>query len=112
MKVKTREYAHIPLNEEVTAIGGYYILEKEVRLPYRGEEVLYVVGMSLVDSSCCAPTGCKYAVVPGYILDWRHRTNDDNLPVTEVQPIRDEDIRKEITALIKQSDFVQHVEFH
>ncbi len=112
MKVKTREYTHIPLNEEVTAIGGHYILEKEVRLPFRGEEVLYVIGMSIVDTSCCAPTGCKYAIVPGFILDWHHRTNDNNLPVTEVQPIRDEDTRTEITALIKQSDFVQHVEFH
>ena len=112
MEVKTRTYAHIPLNEEVTAIGGHYILEKEVRLPFRGEEVLYVVGMSLVDSSCCAPTGCKYAIVPGYILDWRCRTNADGLSVTEVQPIRDEETRKEITTLIKQSDFVQHVEFN
>jgi hypothetical protein len=112
MNVKTREYTHIPLNEEVTAIGGHYVLEKEVRMPFRGEEVLYVVGMSLVDSSCCAPTGCKYAIVPGYILNWHHKTNNDNLPVTEVQPIRDEETRKEIIALIKQSDFVQHVEFN
>jgi hypothetical protein len=68
--------------------------------------------MSLIDTSCCAPTGCKYAIVPGYILGWRYRTNDDSLPVTEVQPIRDEEIRKEITDLIKQTEFVQHVEFN
>ena len=112
MKTKIREYAHIPLNEEVQAIGGYYVLEKEVRLPYHGEEVLYVIGMSLIDSSCCGVTGGKYAIVPGYILEWQHRTNDEGLPVTEVQPIRDEQIRKEIADLIKDADFVQHVEFH
>ena len=112
MQTKTREYAHIPLNEEVRAIGGYYILEKEVRLPFRGEEVLYVVGMSLIDSSCCGVTGCKYAVVAGYILEWHHRTNDDNLPVTEVQPIRDKETRAEITNLIKEADIVQAVEFN
>ncbi len=112
MKVTTREYAHIPLGEEVHAIGGYYILEKEVRLPFRGEEVLYVIGMSLVDSSCCAPTGCRYAIVPGYILEWRHGANKDNLPLTEVQPIRDEQIREQITEIIKQAYLVQFVEFH
>ncbi|NQU07269.1 MAG: hypothetical protein HQ583_01815 [Candidatus Abyssubacteria bacterium] len=112
MKTKTREYTHIRLNEEVTAIGGYYVLEKEVRLPFHGEEVLYVVGMGLVDNSCCAPTGCKYAIVPGYILEWRHRTNHDDLPVTEVQPIRDDQTRKEITTIIKEKELVQQVEFN
>jgi hypothetical protein len=112
METITREYAHIPLDEEVTAIGGYYILEKEVRLPFRGEEVLYVIGMSLIDSSCCGVAGCKYAIVPGYILEWQHRTNDDNLPITQVQPIRDKETRAEITTLIKQADIVQHVEFN
>jgi hypothetical protein len=107
-----REYTHITLNEEIEAIGGHYVLEKEVRLPFRGEEVLYVVGMGIIDKSCCSPTGCKYAIVPGYILDWQHRTNDAGLPVTEVEPIRDVQLRKELTAIIKKSDFVQYVEFH
>ena len=112
MTVKTREYAHIPLDEEVRAIGGYYVLEKEVRMPFRGEEVLYVIGMSLIDSSCCGVTGGKYAIVPGYILDWHVGSNADGLPTTHVQPIRDEETRREITKLIKQSDLVQHVEFN
>lgn len=110
--MKTRDYTHIKLNEEVQAIGGYYILEKEVRLSYKGEEVLYVIGMSLVDNSCCAVTGCKYAIVPGYILDWRYRTKDDGLPVTEVQPVRDPEARKEIESRISEDELVQHVEFH
>jgi hypothetical protein len=112
MEVKTRTYAHIPLDEEVTAIGGYYILEKEVRMPFRGEEVLYVIGMSLIDSSCCGVTGCKYAIVPGYILDWRSGSNADGLMTTEVQPILDKETRQEITGLIKESDLVQQVEFN
>lgn len=112
MEVKTREYAHIPLDEEVQAIGGYYVLEKEVRMPFRGEEVLYIIGMSLIDSSCCGVAGGKYAIVPGYILDWHVGANSDGLPTTQVQPILDEETRREITDLIKQSDLVQHVEFN
>lgn len=108
----TRTYTHIELDTEVQAIGGHYTLEKEVRMPYDGREVLYVVGMALVDSSCCAVTGCKYAIVPGFIVNWKSGVNKDNLPVTEVEPIRDEQTRSEITARIKQTEFVQLVEFH
>ena len=50
-KPLTREYTHIELNVEVQSIGGHYILEKEVRMPYHGEEVLYVVGTGVVDTS-------------------------------------------------------------
>ena len=108
----TREYTHIELNEEIQAIGGHYVLDKEVRMPYHGEEMLYVVGTGVVDTSCCGVGGCRYAIVPGYIVDWKHRTNGDGRAVSKVQPVRDEDIRKEITELIKESNLVQFVEFH
>jgi len=111
-KPLTREYTHLELNVEVQSIGGHYILEKEVRMPYHGEEVLYVVGTGVVDTSCCGMGGCRYAIVPGYVLDWRFRTNKDNLPVSEVMPIRDENVRKELTDRITKSEMVQLVEFH
>ena len=107
-----REYTHIPLDEEVRSIGGHYVLEKEVRLPHDGREVLYVVGMGIVDTSCCGITGCRYAVVPGYIVNWKFRSNKDNLPVSEVEPVRDEETKQALTRQIKKRDIVQHVEFH
>ncbi|MBI5118649.1 hypothetical protein HZA56_19440 [Candidatus Poribacteria bacterium] len=107
-----RTYTHIQLNEEVQAIGGHYSLEKEVRLPYNGREVLYIVGTGIIDSSCCGMGGCHYAVVPGYILKWKSGVNPDKLPVTEVEPIRDEKSRREITELIKKTELVQVVDFH
>jgi hypothetical protein len=107
----TRTYTHIELNEEVQSIGGHYVLEKEVRMPYNGREVLYVVGMGVVDTSCCGITGCKYAIVPGYILNWKARANKDNLAVSDTEPIRDERTKKEITDHIKKTEMVQMVEF-
>lgn len=107
-----REYTHIVLNEEVRSIGGHYILEKEVRLPFNGREVLYVVGMGVVDTSCCGMTGCRYAIVPGYIINWKARLNKDNLAVTEVESIRDEKTKNELTTQLKRTEFVQMVEFH
>ena len=111
-KPSIREYTHIELNVEVQSIGGHYILEKEVRMPYHGEEVLYVVGTGVVDTSCCGMGGCRYAIVPGYLLEWKYRTNDDSLPVSEVMPIRDEDIKKQIRDRIMKEEMVQLVEFH
>ncbi|RJP20696.1 MAG: hypothetical protein C4520_11105 [Candidatus Abyssobacteria bacterium SURF_5] len=107
-----REYTHIPLDEEVRSIGGHYVLEKEVRLPFNGREVLYVVGMGVVDTSCCGITGCRYAIVPGYILGWKTRRNRDNLEVSEVESIRSEETKRILTEQIKKNDVVQHVEFH
>ncbi len=107
-----REYTHIELNVEVQAIGGHYVLDKEARMPYDGREVLYVVGAGIIDTSCCGMGGCRYAIVPGYVIDWKGRTNKDGLPVSEVDPIRDEKARKEIRQYIERSEFVQHVEFH
>ncbi len=107
----TRTYTHIELNTEVRSIGGHYVLEKEVRMPYNGREILYVVGMGVVDTSCCGITGCRYAIVPGYILNWKARNNNDNLSVSDMEPIRDERIRKEITDRIKKTEMVQIVEF-
>jgi len=105
------EYTHIPLNEEVRSIGGYYTLEKEVRLPFNGREILYVVGMGMVDTSCCGVTGCRYAIIPGYILHWKVRSNKDHLAVSDVEPIRDVDIKEQLQAHIKKTELVQHVEF-
>ncbi len=81
-------------------------------MPFRGEEVLYVVGTGIVDTSCCGTGGCRYAIVPGFILDWRVRTNKNERPVTAVEPIRDADTRKELKEHITKAEMVQLVEFH
>lgn len=61
------EYIHDKLDEEIDALAGHFVFEKEVRLPYQGKEVLYLVGYAVIDKSCCGPGGCGYALVPGYI---------------------------------------------
>ena len=47
MHAESHEYIHHDLNREVTAIGGHYVLTKEVRLPFEGREALYVVGYAI-----------------------------------------------------------------
>jgi hypothetical protein len=106
-----QEYAHQELNQEVTAIGGHYVLVKEVRLPFQGREVLYLIGHAAFDTTCCGVGGCAYALVPGSVLGWKVATNQDGRPVSRVEPIRDEAVRKEISRLIDERETVQQVRF-
>ena len=105
------DYTHLPINEDVTCIAGYYIPLKEVRLKYNGREVLYVVGRAVIESSCCG-IGCwGYVVVPGYITSWQNKTNEAGLPVSEVEPISDRTVRDNIRRIIEEAECVSQVDF-
>ncbi len=107
----TLDHIHQPLDEEITAIGGSYRLVKESRLDLHGRDVLYVVGHGTFDTACCGAGGCAYALVPGFVVRWRDRTSPDGLPVSLVEPIRDEPTKREIERLIRQREIVQQVDF-
>ena len=105
------KYTHLELGEEVVVgIAGYYTPQKEVRLKYNGREVLYVIGQAVIESSCAAPgsycaTGSwTYAIVPGYIASWQNTMNEAGLPVSEVEPIRDEEAQESIRRAIQTND--------
>ncbi len=104
-------YVHLPLDQPVTAIGGHYVLVKEQRLPFRGRELLYVVGHAVVDTSCCGVTGFAYARVVGFVVDWQSSTGADGAPVSQVEPLRDQALQQEVSRLIRQREVVQQVLF-
>lgn len=58
------ETIHQGLNQEVTAIGGHYVLVKGMCLPFQGRKVLYLVGYSVFDATCCGMGGCSYVLPP------------------------------------------------
>ena len=105
------EYTHQELNQEIIAIGGEYILVKEVRLPFDGREILYIVGHAAFDSSCCGVSGCAYALVPGFILDWRAEYNTAGLPVSQIEPVQSKAVQDRIRKLIFEKEIVQQVQF-
>ena len=109
------EYAHLSLGEDVPAFAGYYMPEKEVRLPFQGREILYVIGQVVIESACqeitCTPGSSYYAMVPGYILRWQYRKNEEGLPVSEIEPITSFKTKKEIEHLIQEHEAVTRVEF-
>ncbi len=111
----TIEYVHLPLRQDVLAFAGYYTPEQEVRLPFRGREVLYVTGHVVVEATCstegCATGNYWYAIVPGYVVNWQRGRNDAGLPVTDIEPIPDIETRKEIERIVQEREAVSRVEF-
>ena len=105
------DFIHPVLNQEVRTISGHYILSREKQLSYNGRKVLYLVGCAVVDSSCCGPGGCAYALVPGYIRQWKYRLTPDHRPVTQVEAIRNRDARQALRRFIKEKEPVQQVDF-
>ena len=105
------EYIHQDLNQQITAIGGHYVLVKEARLPYAGQEILYLVGHAAFDSTCCGTGGSAYALVPGFVASWHSDRTEDGLTISHLQPIMDADTQNEIRRLIEQLETVQQVIF-
>ena len=106
----TKEYTH-ELQVEYRSISGRYEPEKEGKIRVDGKEVLYVVGNAVVDSSCCGPWGCRYALVPGYVVKWKYKKDDKGNPVSIVSPITDEHVSKKIGKLLKKKEGVMQVQF-
>ena len=104
-------YIHYKLNEEVTAIGGYYVISKEIRLPVAEREALYTVGFGVMDTTCCGTGGCAYATVHGFIVEWKGSQNAEGLDVTRVESIKNEDLRKQLKEKIMKDEVVQQVNF-
>jgi hypothetical protein len=106
-----QEYVHQELNQEVTAVAGHYVLIREVRMPFGGREILYLVGHAAFDTTCCGVGGCAYALVPGFVLDWRSQINTDGLAVSRVEAIHDRDIQEQVQRLIEKKEMVHQVRF-
>ena len=106
-----QEYVHQELNREITAIGGHYLLVKEVRLPYHRREVLYLIGHAAFDTACCGVGGCAYGLVPGFILSWKKKRTGDGLAVSLVEPIHDNDVQEQVRRLIERDEGVHQVSF-
>ncbi len=105
------EYTHSVLGEEREAISGHYSLEKEFSLPFRGRQVLYYTGYSVVDTSCCGPGGCGFAFVAGYIVHLRHAKDAASTDVSDIEPIAGEEEREELRKLLKTQSHIQQVNF-
>lgn len=107
-----QEFVHPRLGREVTAIGGHYVFGKEIRLPHNGREILYFAGYAVLDSTCCGVGGCAYVLVAGYIRQWKYKKNQNDCPISLVQPIDDQIDQKQIRNRIQKKEMVYQVTFN
>ena len=96
------EFSHPELNQRVDFFGGGYLFIEEGKLEYRGKEVLYLVGMAAIESSCCGTGGCAFIKVPGYIRSWKKRRSEAGQPISEVERIEARDQQEEIKEFLKE----------
>ncbi|MGD8523876.1 MAG: hypothetical protein PVF56_22190 [Desulfobacterales bacterium] len=106
-----QDFIHPDLGQEVTAIGGHYVFNKEARITYDGREVFYLVGYAVVNTSCCGVGGCAYALVPGFVNSWKYKTNINGASVSQIEPVRDTSDQQEIRRMIQKKELVQQVTF-
>ena len=90
------EYRHPVLGEEVEARAGYYVPLEEHVLPYKGREVLYIVGHGCIETSCCGGEGSwGYVQAPGFVVT-KHTHGGTDSAVSDIETIQDEVSRSEI----------------
>ena len=107
----TVEFKHLePGKEILIGIAGHYIMFKEVRMPYKGGEILYITGKAVLENSCCGAGNWVYASVPGYIKGW-HTAERDGAVYSEVEPISDSAEREELNKIIEEREFLDMVYF-
>lgn len=107
------EYIHQILNddEQVKTISGYYTIDREMRLEYKNRELLCVLGIGIIDSSCCGVGGCRFALIPGYILKWKNAKNEDGMDITEVEPVSDDQSKQDIKQLLEKEEIITQINF-
>ncbi|UCG82878.1 MAG: hypothetical protein JSW38_11960 [Dehalococcoidia bacterium] len=105
------DYVHQELGQEIQSISGTYTPLKELRLEHNGGDILSVIGSSVVDTACCGSGSFLYATVPGYIVAWKERTNESGLAVSQVEPVRDEATKREISKALRETENIYNVNF-
>lgn len=105
------EFIHPLIDQEVEAIGGRYVVLKEELMDFQGRQVLYLVASASFDSTCCGNGGCAYAIVPGFLVEFRAGRHDDGTYKSLVEPIVDEGAREDLKAGIMAREHVSQVNF-
>lgn len=105
------EYVHQELNREIAAIGGYYVLVKESWIPFQGRAILYLIGHAAFETTCCGTGGCAYALVPGFVEEWKKRANQEGLAISQIEPITDSHTQQRVRRTLMDIEPVHQVLF-
>ncbi len=96
------EYTHPQLNIEVKAPSGGYVPHEENILSYEGKDVIYIVGLMVIETSCCGIGSWEYVQVPGYLINRGEISNNNKEPKSKIDTIQNEKDRTAIYKLLEQ----------
>jgi hypothetical protein len=105
-------FVHPELNQPVTAIGGNYVITSEDTIRYGGGELLTFAGHAVFDTTCCGAGGCAYTLVAGFIDSYRCGKDASGRWLSRVKPVRDDCLKKEITARVLAGKDTFQVQFY
>ncbi len=100
------KFTHPPLGEEVESISGFYVYTEEKRLQLNEREVLYFVGYSVTNKSCCGVGGCMFATVAGFITNYASQIVEGKV-ISDIKPITNEETQHHIEKLLKKQGIIQ-----
>ena len=103
-----RDYVHLELGHAIESISGTYTPLKESTLKPNGRDILYAIGTAVVDTACCGSGSLVYAIVPGHVVNWKGREDGSGLSVSQVEPIEDETIKREIAQALKEAESINN----
>jgi len=105
-------FTHPELNRPVTAIGGSYVITGEQKISYGDGQLLTFAGHAVFDTTCCGAGGCAYTLVAGFIDSYRCGKDASGRWLSRVKPVRDDHLKKEITARLLSGKDTFQVQFH
>lgn len=102
------QYVHMPEDEDIGFDERPYRVVEEGKLEYKGRKVLYFIVESTNFTCCDQILTSQLATVRvvGYIIRWKYRTNEKGEAISEIEPIRDNEARQEITKILRKKHMV------
>ena len=67
-------------------------------MDFHGRQILYALGVGVVDNSCCGQGGCYFIEVPGYVIAEKTGTDAEGRTISEIDTVENEEERKGIKA--------------
>ncbi len=105
-------YAHLPQNEDIGFQGRSYSASEGLA-DYKGRKVLYVY-VDAADITFCDRSHASHLAsinVKGYVTRWRYGAGEGGEPLSEIEPITDEEDRRAVTGILRSALNVTSVYF-
>lgn len=106
-----KNFKHFAIGEEIRSAAGGYIVQKEAVTKIGEKEILYYIASAFFDTSCCGAGGCGYAIVVGYVANYRFNRDKNGTLLTEIETIESENEKEKIKKILLDKEKLDQVVF-